>query len=389
MSKLPADSFLAAWPLRRLIPVGAVLLVLFLAIQTVFFFNRPVAEVSAARRGKAVSAVYGTVKIEWSFTSPVRAQNTGFIQFAEGIFAGKSSVGIRVKKGQLLATIVDENTSRQIRQARIDLQAAIDRQRIGPASAQQLVNAEDQLARLAKLQELDNVPAAQLQQARSEVARLKSVVESERIELERVVQNLSQGMNSLQERLGKTEIKSPIDGVLTAIHNADGELVFENNVVFNVAQEQTYVNGEVNEEDVGHLREGMPASIRLYSYPNREFTAQLSSILPGGDPNTRRYTVILNLQNPPANIMAGMTGEMNIILGERANAILIPTRALTFDKVWVVEGSRVVPRTVKSGFRTLEFTEILEGVAEGEKVIVADQDLFHPGQRVRPLLVNP
>jgi multidrug efflux pump subunit AcrA (membrane-fusion protein) len=48
----------------------------------------------------------------------------------------------------------------------------------------------------------------------------------------------------------------------------------------------------------------------------------------------------------------------------------------------------VKPRAVKVGYRSIERAEILEGLHEGEQVVVADQDLLHPGERVRSLTIN-
>lgn len=363
--------------------------VLLVAIgMAIALVNRPPAEVYEARIGKAVAAVYGTVKIEWAYTTNIRTLNTGYIQFAQGIFAGATSIGYLVKKGQLLANIYDEETSKKIRQAKIDLQAAVDRSRLGPMTTQPLKTARDNLERLKKLKELNNVPEAQFQQAQNEIKRLESQSSAEQIEINRTVELLTQNLKNLQEKLGKSEIHAPMDGILTAINNVDGELVFENNTVFTIAMNSTYVSGQVNEEDVGNLKPGMKAKIKLYSFAGQEFDAVLSSVLPSGDTSTNRYTVILNMTKPPENLMAGMTGEMNIILGERDNSLIIPAKALMLDKVFVVDDGVVTPRQVQVGYQGLEEVEILNGLKQGDLVIVADQDLFSPGERVRPMIVN-
>ena len=86
--------------------------------------------------------------------------------------------------------------------------------------------------------------------------------------------------------------------------------------------------------------------------------------------------------------MAGMTGEMNIEAGKHENALIIPSRAVLADRVFVVKDNVVKPRTVKVGFHNLQRAEILEGLKDGEQVVVADQDLFKPGQRVRAVAIN-
>ena len=80
----------------------------------------PVAEVTIVRRGTAISAVYGTVRIEPAFVVHVRAQNSGFIRLADPFSAGRGAIGKSVTKGELLATIADETTARQLKQATSD-----------------------------------------------------------------------------------------------------------------------------------------------------------------------------------------------------------------------------------------------------------------------------
>jgi multidrug efflux pump subunit AcrA (membrane-fusion protein) len=110
--------------------------------------------------------------------------------------------------------------------------------------------------------------------------------------------------------------------------------------------------------------------------------------VPAADPDTQRYTVLLDLENPPENLLAGMTGEMNIITGRHMDALLVPTRAAMVDQVWQVKHSVIEKRTVKIGYRTLEFSEVLNGLKEGDHVVVSDQDKLRPGQFVRQRMLR-
>ena len=124
----------------------------------------------------------------------------------------------------------------------------------------------------------------------------------------------------------------------------------------------------------------MKAALKLYAYGTQTFGARVSSIQPAADPDTQRYTV---MDKPPDNLMAGVTGEMNIVTGTHENAVLVPTRALLVDQALIVKHGIVQRRTVKVGFRTLDFTEALSGVAVGDYVVMADQDRLRPGKPVR------
>src|SRR5262245_18176129 len=366
--------------------IGAAAVVILFALA--YFFLMPVAEVATVRRGTAISAVYGTVRIEPAFVVRVRAQNDGFIRLAESFSAGRGAIGKGVEKGQLLATIADEETSRQLKQARADLQAAIDRAAVPLPSSELLKAAEDNLQRMERVVGSGNVPAVEYQKARSEVNRLRGAVETERIERDRNLKSLEETTKKLEAQMKNAEVRSQIDGILTNVQTIDGELVSDGNELFTVSSRRNYIRGEVNEEDVGEVKPGMKAKVQLYAYRMRNFTARVTSVQPAADPTTQRYTVVLEMAKPPDNLMVGMTGEMNIITGVHENALLRPTRALLVDQALLVNGGIVQRRTVDVGFRTLDFSEALNGLAEGDHVIVSDQDKFHSGQPVRQRTIN-
>ena len=355
----------------------------------IWYLLLPVAEVATVHRGTAYSAVYGTVRIEPAFVVHVRAQNAGFIRLADAFSAGRGAIGKSVEKGELLATIADETTARQLKQARADLQAAMQRAALPLPSSELLKTAEDNVQRLEKLAALSNVPAVEYEKAKNEANRLRGAVETERIERNRNLEMLEETCKKLEAQMKNSEIRAPIDGLLTAIQTIDGELVADGNELFTVSSRKNYVRGEVNEEDVGDVKPGMKAALQLYAYRTQPFVARVSSIQPAADPETQRYTIVLQLENPPDNLMAGMTGEMNIITSTHENVLLVPTRALLVDQALVVEGGIVQARTVKVGFRTLDFAEAMSGLSLGDHVVVADQDRLRPGRPVRQHRADP
>ncbi|PYK04201.1 MAG: hypothetical protein DME63_00470 [Verrucomicrobia bacterium] len=371
---------------RRVWWVVVALLILICGVA--YYFFMPVAEVAIVRRGTAISAVYGTVRIEPAFVVHVRAQNSGFIQLAEEFSAGRGAIGKSVTKGELLASIADETTARQLKQARADLQAATERAKLPLPSEELLKAAEDNLHRLEQVVAFGNVPAVDYEKAKSEANRLRGALENERIERDRNLQALDESRKKLEAQMRNSGIRAPMDGLLGAVSTIDGELVAEGNQLFTVSSRKTYVRGEVNEEDVGEVKPEMKAKVQLYAYRTQTFAAHVSSIQPAADPDTQRYTVILEMENPPDNLMAGMTGEMNIITGTHENALLLPTRALLVDQALVLKRGIVQRRTIKVGFRTLDFAEALSGVATGDRVVVADQDRLRPGQPVRQRRVD-
>lgn len=379
---------------RRRFPRGAALtgLALLAAAAAYYLYahyvDRPAADVYVAQRGTAISAVYGTVSLASVQTLNVFAQNTGYLHLAPGLGSTVTSQGYLVKKEQLMATIVDEAGIRALTQARTDFEAAMGRQRLGPASQGLFQSARERLAAYDRLPNKSSIPRVDYDAANNEVARLTAVVDNEKLEAQRQVDQTASVVKGLEDNLKRAEVRAPMDGVVIAQAFNDNTYVTLNVLLFTVADQRTYVNGQVNEEDVGKLKEGMKAELRLYAYSNQNFTATLTAVLPSPDPNSQRYTVTLNQDNPPDNLRIGLTGEMNIILGRKENALTIPVRALLVDQVLIVVDGTVEQRTVKTGFKSLELVEITDGLEDGAQVIVADQDAFRPGERVRPIRTN-
>jgi RND family efflux transporter MFP subunit len=368
--------------LWSLLPIAA------LVFCAVYYFTLPVVEVEKVVRGPAISAVYGTVRIEPVFVVQVRAQNNGFIRLADVVARGRGAVGKTVAKDELLATIADEITARQLNQARSDLQAAEEQARLELPSSEPLKIAEANMQRLEKLTSLSNVPAVEYEKARSEAKRLRDALQTEKIERERNLDSLREAVKKAQALTNQLEIRAPMDGILSDIKAIDGEFVSDGAQLFTVSSRRNYVRGEVNEEDIGEVKTGMKAILQMYAYRTRQFSATVTSIVPAADPETQRYTVLLDLENPPENLLAGMTGEMNIITGRHPNALLAPTRAVLVDQVWRVKLGVIEKRTVRIGYRTLEFSEVLNGLKENDRVVVSDLDKLKPGQFVRQRFVK-
>jgi len=350
------------------------------------WLGRPVAEVFAVQRGTAISAVYGTVKVQPTVKMLVRARNAGSIRLAQMKSGAEIVAGMEVKESWTLARIETPEMDRELTKVEADLKAAEQRQQLGPPSQPLLKTAEASLARLEKLAELHNAPASEVEKARNEVQALRERVKSEQVEIDRMMTAAREAAGGLRDRKARSEVKTPMDGVLAAITVVSGDLVVEGTPLFAVSTKTCFLEGYVNEEDVGALQKEMKAVVRLYAYPNKDFHSSLTDIIPAGE--NQRYVVRLSFDAPPDNLMPGMTGEMNVILGRRDGALIIPTRALTGERVLVVEGGTIQPRAVKTGLRSLERTEIVKGLNEGEQVVVADHDLFRPGQWVQTILVN-
>ena len=82
-------------------------------------------------------------------------------------------------------------------------------------------------------------------------------------------------------------------------------------------------------------------------------------------------------------MVPGLSGEVSIIVGQRNDAKIIPTRALMGSNVFVFVNGRLEFREVNYGFRDLTRTEITEGLEEGELVVVEELERFRNGDRAK------
>ena len=348
-----------------------------------FFFYDTVesAEVAPVVRGTALQGVYGTVDVEPINEVIVRTRNFGMIS------ALKFKAGDEVKTGQVLVETSDESIQREVDGVNAALAQAKVRQSLGPASAESEKNQEIEVDKLKKLLDANDISPVEYEKAQNSLASLKDEVQKETLALNTDVDNAERARDAVTDQLGHDTITSPMDGVVLERYCSLGEYLPPQTQICLIGSAENQVVAQVNEEDVGYLSPGMKANIRLYAHQNSDLVGTLTKILPQAE--NQVYHVNFNLDNPPELLLPGMTGEMNIIIGERKNTLTIPSRAIRHgDTVLAVIKGRVREIHVHTGFRTLERTEILDGLSEGTEVILSNQDLYKPGVRVREVTVK-
>jgi RND family efflux transporter MFP subunit len=195
-------------------------------------------------------------------------------------------------------------------------------------------------------------------------------------------------LETFKLQLDRMQIRAPDDGEITEALIWKGALIGRGTVVGKWMSHERVVNAKISEESFGKVKVGQKAVVRLLSYGERSFAAEVSRLLPTAD-DVQKFTVFLDVKvDSPEQLKPGSTGEVTITVDERRNAVMIPRLALfDGDKVCVVTDGRVQKRQVKVGYINLTEAEILEGVAEGENVIVDQAQRFPDGQRVRPELL--
>lgn len=149
-----------------------------------------------------------------------------------------------------------------------------------------------------------------------------------------------------------------------------------------------WVVAEVPERVSARLRPGMAATVRFAALPGRRFEARLLELLPALDPATRTRQARIELGNPDGLLAAGMVADIVIATDDGAEALFVPAESLIRsgggDRVVVaLDDRRFDVREVVAGAENGDEIEILEGLEEGERVVVSGQFLIDSESRLR------
>jgi HlyD family secretion protein len=138
------------------------------------------------------------------------------------------------------------------------------------------------------------------------------------------------------------------------------------------------VRGKVDEADIGHVRLGQPARIRVETFKDKTFNGNVTQISPMGveKDNVTNFEVRVSIDNPGRELKANMTANAEIVLEELANSLIIPEAAVTYDAQKQAFVDVAAPGT-KTGRKR---TPIRLGVGNGTKIQVLDG--LKPGDKV-------
>ncbi len=307
-----------------------------------YMLARP-ASVTAAHptRGPAIEAVYATGAVEPVYWAKVASTQVGRIAEI------RVKEGEPVKAGAVLLRLDD-------REAKARLAETEARERF----------LASEVTRMSHLAQRDFASQQQFQKSTSEHAAAVAAA------------------NAARQRLEELTLAAPLDGEVLRLDGNVGEVVRSGDALVWVGHCcPMRIEAEVDEEDIPKVVKGQRALVKTDAWPNRVFTAQVSSVTPKGDPVTKVYRVRITL-DPDQPLRIGMTAEVNIILYEERNALLVPFTALRGDSLFVVEGGRARQRPVKLGIAGAQRIQIAEGLSEKDLVIDDPPPALKDGSRV-------
>jgi Cu(I)/Ag(I) efflux system membrane fusion protein len=188
---------------------------------------------------------------------------------------------------------------------------------------------------------------------------------------------------------------SPADGFIMKKNVIEGQMVRMGEEIFRIAGlKNIWVIADVSEQDIGLVAVGQPAKVRFRAFPSEVFEGRITFILHELGAATRTAKVRIEIDNPGHRIKHEMYADVEIEtnVGEEPR-VAVPNSAVldsgNRQVVIVARGEgRFEPRSVKLGLRGEDYTEIKEGIAAGEEVVVAANFLIDSESNLKAALAG-
>jgi HlyD family secretion protein len=352
-------------------------------------------------RGDLARSVVATGKIEPLAKVEIKSKASGIVK---QIFA---DYGDRVKQDQVLIELDKEELQARVREARATLlaaqaaleaaQATYERNKVD-AEGPDLPYLKSEMERARQLHGEGLVARPVMENAEKfyqlglnkQMSALRTVAVS-RAEISRARAQIAQSQAALEradEDLRNSTIISHMNGLVLSRNVEIGDAVSSILVLGSQATlvmtlgdvSEVYVKGKVDEADISKVYMGQPARIVVESLKDKKFEGKVTKISPLGveKDNVTTFEVKVSIQNPTGELKANMSANAEIILEEKKGVLMIPEAAVIYDKdrkaslevpdPKAEKGRRKV--AAKLGISNGVKTELLEGVKEGDQVIL-------------------
>lgn len=170
---------------------------------------------------------------------------------------------------------------------------------------------------------------------------------------------------------------SPVAGVVIEKKAVQGMRFMPGEALYQVTNlSSVWVIADVFEQDIGLIKPGAKASVRINAYPDKSFQGAVTYVYPTLRPETRTVPVRVELSNPGGLLKPGMFAQIELPTPTKGAVLTVPTSAVidsgTRQIVLVqLKEGRFEPRDVKLGSRSNDSVEVIQGVQNGELVVVA------------------
>ncbi|MBN8474766.1 efflux RND transporter periplasmic adaptor subunit [Sulfuritalea sp.] len=360
--------------LRRLLPA----LVVVALVAGGYFWNtrsKPVAVVlKTVERGKVESTVVNTRAgtVEACQRTKLSTIMGGRIEYL-GVKEGD-----KVKKGQLLLKLWNDDQKAQ--QVLAEAQRAMAAQRVKEVCTT-AASSRREAERQASLKNKGFVSDAREDTARSEADTRAAACETAKADVAQAAARV--GVTRVEQ--GRMVLYAPFDGTVAKIVGELGEYstpsppgVPTPPAIDLIDESCLYVKAPMDEVDAPRIVAGLPVRVSLDALPKQALNGKVRRVAPyvlAVEKQARTVDVEVDFERPAGiNLLVGYSADVEIVLSSRADVLRVPTATLIEGgKVMVLNAAsgRLEERKVKTGTANWEFTEIVEGLAEGERIVMS------------------
>jgi HlyD family secretion protein len=400
--------------LKRLF-IWSVAILLIAAIGIGFWLLR---DDSGAIRYKTRPAAMGDITVTVSATGNLQPTNQVVVgsELSGIVKSVEVDYNDQVAVGQVLARLDTSKLSAQIRQSQASLDSAHAKVQQTEATIRETRAALDRLDEVGRLSNNKAVAKGDLEKARAALDRAVADRAAARAAVSQAEATLQLNMTDL----AKTEIKSPINGIVLTRSVEPGQTVaasLQAPVLFTLAENlaQMELHVDVDEADVGRVQAGQDATFTVDAYADRKYPAEITQIRFGAKTTSGvvTYETILKVDNSDLSLRPGMTATAEITITRAADILLVPNAALRFNpktidrsksggtvlsklmprmprrpgkqregagpagtaqKVWTLVDTQPVAVPVTTGLTDGSFTQIVEGEVKSGMELVIDTE---------------
>ncbi len=276
--------------------------------------------------------------------------------------------------GKVARILVEEGQTVQAGQLLAELDTNAIRLQLQQAEAGRAV-AEANLANLTKNKE-------RMERLRTEKAVSDQQYEQVKLGYDAAKAQLEQaraGVDLARHYLDTSLMRAPWSGVIASKNAQVGDVINPMMGGFSPASgvltlmdfSRVKIVLEVGPGEIGRIRKGQPAVVKVADGEVREFPAMVSLVTQTADALAKKFRVEITAANPGGALRPGTFGTVVLDIVTREDALVLPQKAIIGDKyVFLAEGGRAVRREVKLGLQNADLVEILGGLKEGDMVIV-------------------
>jgi len=286
--------------------------------------------------------------------------------------------GDRVTKGQLLMKLWNDDQQAQSTLAMTQVTTA--RQRVNEACAQ-ATNAEREAARQTALREKGFVSTSREDSARTEAQAKRAGCEAAKAD----VAQFQARVAATRVDQGRTSLYAPFDGTIAKIVGEVGEYstpsppgVQTPPAIDLIDDSCLYVTAPMDEVDAPKIQAGQTVRISLDALPKQSFPGKVKRVAPyvsAVEKQARTVDIEATFDNSAetGKLLVGYSADVEVILDVRKDVVRIPTSALLEGGRILVAGAdgKLEERTIKTGLANWEFTEVVEGLKAGERVVTS------------------